>query len=88
MARKCAESCGHCEYAKKMLGDLIIAEPEAFIAFAGPRVIEQTIGQALPEGFQTSEYLLEHGLLDAIVPRTEMRSTIVRALRLLTDPVQ
>jgi acetyl-CoA carboxylase carboxyl transferase subunit beta len=71
-----------------MLGDLIIAEPEAFIAFAGPRVIEQTIGQALPEGFQTSEYLLEHGLLDAIVPRPEMRSTIVRALRLLTDPVQ
>ena len=71
-----------------MLGDLIFAEPEAFIAFAGPRVIEQTIGQALPEGFQTSEYLLEHGLLDAIVPRTELPGTIVRTLRLLTDPIQ
>ena len=70
-----------------MLGDLIFAEPEAFIAFAGPRVIEQTIGQALPEGFQTSEYLLEHGLLDAIVPRLELRDTIVRTLRLLTDPI-
>lgn len=70
-----------------MLGDLIVAEPEAFIAFAGPRVIEQTIGQALPEGFQTSEYLLEHGLLDAIVPRLELRDTIVRTLRLLTDPI-
>ncbi len=70
-----------------MLGDLNIAEPEAFIAFAGPRVIEQTIGQALPEGFQTSEYLLEHGLLDDIVPRLQMREYVVRAIRLLTDPV-
>ena len=70
-----------------MLGDLIFAEPEAFIAFAGPRVIEQTIGEALPDGFQSSEYLLEHGLLDAIVPRTELRSMVSRTLRLLTDPV-
>jgi acetyl-CoA carboxylase carboxyl transferase subunit beta len=69
-----------------MLGDLIFAEPEAFIAFAGPRVIEQTIGEALPDGFQSSEYLLEHGLLDAIVPRTELRSMVARTLRLLTDP--
>ncbi|MCB9675990.1 MAG: acetyl-CoA carboxylase carboxyltransferase subunit beta [Alphaproteobacteria bacterium] len=64
-----------------MLGDLIIAEPEALIGFAGPRVIEQTIGQQLPEGFQTSEYLLEHGMIDLIVPRDQLRGTIVRVLR-------
>jgi acetyl-CoA carboxylase carboxyl transferase subunit beta len=69
-----------------MLGDLILAEPNALIGFAGPRVIEQTIGEALPEGFQTSEYLLEHGMIDRIVPRTEMASTIARSLRLLLDP--
>ncbi|MEZ4316034.1 MAG: acetyl-CoA carboxylase, carboxyltransferase subunit beta [Myxococcota bacterium] len=66
-----------------MLGDLIIAEPQALIGFAGPRVIEQTIGQQLPEGFQTSEYLLEHGLIDLIVERDQLRSTIVRVLRQL-----
>ena len=70
-----------------MLGDLILAEPNALIGFAGPRVIEQTIGQALPEGFQTSEYLVEHGMVDRIVPRIEMKATIARCLRLLTDPV-
>ena len=70
-----------------MLGDLILAEPNALIGFAGPRVIEQTIGQALPEGFQTSEYLVEHGMVDRIVPRAEMKATIARCLRLLTDPV-
>ena len=64
-----------------MLGDLILAEPNALIGFAGPRVIEQTIGQSLPEGFQTSEYLLEHGLVDRIVPRAELRETVGRALR-------
>jgi acetyl-CoA carboxylase carboxyl transferase subunit beta len=64
-----------------MLGDLIIAEPEALIGFAGPRVIEQTIGQQLPEGFQTSEYLLEHGMIDLIVDRDQLRNTIVRVLR-------
>jgi len=69
-----------------MLGDLILAEPNALIGFAGPRVIEQTIGEALPEGFQTSEYLLEHGMVDRIVPRTEMAATIARSLRLLMDP--
>ena len=58
------------------LGDIIIAEPGALIGFAGPRVIEQTIGQALPEGFQSSEYLLEHGFLDAIVERKNMRKTL------------
>ncbi len=66
-----------------MLGDVIYAEPEALIGFAGPRVVEQTIGQSLPEGFQTSEYLLEHGMVDAIVPRLELRETIARTLSLL-----
>jgi acetyl-CoA carboxylase carboxyl transferase subunit beta len=69
-----------------MLGDLILAEPNALIGFAGPRVIEQTIGQALPDGFQTSEYLLAHGMVDRIVPRAEMAPTIAKALRLLLDP--
>src|ERR1700684_3835317 len=63
-----------------MLGDLNIAEPGALIGFAGPRVIEQTIRQKLPEGFQTSEFLLEHGFLDAVVPRTELKGYISRAL--------
>jgi len=63
-----------------MLGDLNIAEPGALIGFAGPRVIEQTIRQKLPEGFQTSEFLLEHGFLDAVIPRTELKSYISKAL--------
>lgn len=63
-----------------MLGDLNIAEPKALIGFAGPRVIEQTIRQKLPEGFQRSEFLLEHGFLDAIVNRKEMKAYLVRAL--------
>jgi acetyl-CoA carboxylase carboxyl transferase subunit beta len=62
-----------------MLGDLNIAEPGALIGFAGPRVIEQTIRQKLPQGFQRSEFLLEHGMLDAVVPRREMKSYISRA---------
>jgi acetyl-CoA carboxylase carboxyl transferase subunit beta len=66
-----------------MLGDLNIAEPNALIGFAGPRVIEQTIRQTLPEGFQRSEFLLEHGMLDFIVERSEMKETLVRCLRLL-----
>ncbi|MCA9569335.1 MAG: hypothetical protein KC656_15920, partial [Myxococcales bacterium] len=64
-----------------MLGDLIIAEPEALIGFAGARVIEQTIGESLPEGFQTSEYLLDHGMVDAIVSRGQLRGTLIRLLR-------
>lgn len=64
-----------------MLGDLIIAEPGALIGFAGPRVIQQTIGEQLPEGFQTSEYLLEHGMLDAIIDRHQLRKMMVRFLR-------
>jgi acetyl-CoA carboxylase carboxyl transferase subunit beta len=63
-----------------MLGDLNIAEPGALIGFAGPRVIEQTIRQKLPEGFQRSEFLLEHGFLDAIVPRGEMKQYLADAL--------
>lgn len=64
-----------------MLGDVNIAEPKALIGFAGPRVIEQTIRQKLPEGFQTSEFLLEHGMLDMVVDRREMKDAIVRILR-------
>ncbi len=63
-----------------MLGDLNIAEPGALIGFAGPRVIEQTIRQKLPPGFQRSEFLLEHGMLDAVVARKEMKSSLARAL--------
>lgn len=64
-----------------MLGDVILAEPGALIGFAGPRVIEQTIKQALPAGFQRSEFLLEHGMVDAIVDRRELKSTAARLLR-------
>ena len=64
-----------------MLGDVNIAEPKALIGFAGPRVIEQTIRQKLPEGFQRSEFLLEHGMLDMVVDRREMKETIGRVLR-------
>jgi len=63
-----------------MLGDVIISEPGALIGFAGPRVIKQTIGQDLPEGFQTSEFLLEHGFVDAIYPREEMKEKIALLL--------
>jgi acetyl-CoA carboxylase carboxyl transferase subunit beta len=66
-----------------MLGDLNIAEPKALIGFAGPRVIEQTIRQKLPEGFQRSEFLLEHGMLDLIIDRREMKATIARSLRFM-----
>jgi len=64
-----------------MLGDLNIAEPRALIGFAGPRVIEQTIREKLPEGFQRSEFLLEHGMLDLVVHRSELKATVARALR-------
>jgi len=67
-----------------MLGDLNIAEPGALIGFAGPRVIEQTIRQKLPPGFQRSEFLLEHGMLDAVVHRKEMKAYIARALEFMT----
>ena len=64
-----------------MLGDLNIAEPGAQIGFAGPRVIEQTIRQKLPEGFQRSEFLLKHGMLDAVVARSELKAYLATALR-------
>jgi len=65
------------------LGDVIIAEPKALIGFAGPRVIEQTIREKLPPGFQRSEFLLEHGMIDAIVPRGELRDRLAQILQLL-----
>jgi acetyl-CoA carboxylase carboxyl transferase subunit beta len=68
-----------------MLGDLNIAEPGALIGFAGPRVIEDTIRQKLPEGFQTAEFLLEHGFLDAIVPRKELKPYVSQALTFFLD---
>jgi acetyl-CoA carboxylase carboxyl transferase subunit beta len=71
-----------------MLGDLNIAEPEALIGFAGPRVIEQTIRQKLPEGFQRSEFLLEHGFLDAIVSRKDMKQYLSQTLSWMTDPTE
>jgi acetyl-CoA carboxylase carboxyl transferase subunit beta len=66
-----------------MLGDFNAAEPGALIGFAGPRVIRQTIGRDLPEGFQTSEYLLEHGFLDFIIKRTEMKEKLTQLLKLI-----
>jgi acetyl-CoA carboxylase carboxyl transferase subunit beta len=71
-----------------MLGDLNIAEPGALIGFAGPRVIEQTIRQKLPEGFQRSEFLLQHGMLDAVVHRRDMKQYIGRALEFMQVPAQ
>jgi len=67
-----------------MQGDMILAEPGAVIGFAGPRVIKQTIGQDLPAGFQTAEFLLEHGMIDAVVPRSELRDTTAQLLRHMT----
>jgi acetyl-CoA carboxylase carboxyl transferase subunit beta len=65
-----------------MLGDLNIAEPRALIGFAGPRVIEQTIRQKLPEGFQRSEFLLDHGMIDVVIDRREMKALVARVLRM------
>ena len=64
------------------LGDIVLAEPGALIGFAGPRVIQQTIGQTLPEGFQRAEFQMDHGFVDAVVPRKELRDTLIRLLRL------
>jgi acetyl-CoA carboxylase carboxyl transferase subunit beta len=71
-----------------MLGDLNIGEPGALIGFAGPRVIEQSIRQKLPEGFQRSEFLLKHGMLDAVVPRGEMKAYIARAFEFFAGPAE
>ena len=64
------------------LGDIMLAEPGALIGFAGPRVIEQTIGEKLPAGFQRSEFQLEHGFVDQVVPRDQLRDTLIRVLQL------
>ncbi|HEU4870978.1 MAG TPA: acetyl-CoA carboxylase, carboxyltransferase subunit beta, partial [Pyrinomonadaceae bacterium] len=69
-----------------MLGDVIIAEPKALIGFAGPRVIEQTIRQKLPKDFQRSEFLLDHGMIDAIVDRRELRDYVVKVLNFMMNP--
>src|SRR5215469_2130278 len=69
-----------------MLGDIALAEPGAVIGFAGARVIEETIREKLPEGFQRSEYLLEHGMVDMVVPRKELKDTLARIVRLLMSP--
>ena len=66
-----------------MLGDLNISEPNALIGFAGPRVVKETIGKDLPNGFQRSEFVLEHGFLDAIVPRSQLKSKLAFALKML-----
>jgi acetyl-CoA carboxylase carboxyl transferase subunit beta len=68
-----------------MIGDVVIAEPHALIGFAGPRVIEQTVRETLPEGFQRSEFLLAHGAVDLIVDRRELRATVARLIALLTN---
>ena len=68
-----------------MLGDIIIGEPRALIGFAGPRVIQQTVRETLPEGFQRSEFLLEHGALDMIVDRRDLRDRLAALLRMMLD---
>jgi acetyl-CoA carboxylase carboxyl transferase subunit beta len=69
-----------------MLGDIIVGEPKALIGFAGPRVIEQTIRQKLPKGFQRSEFLLDHGMIDAVVDRRELRDFIIKSLNFMMNP--
>jgi acetyl-CoA carboxylase carboxyl transferase subunit beta len=71
-----------------MLGDLNVAEPRALIGFAGPRVIQQTVRETLPEGFQRSEFLLEHGGLDMIIDRRDMRERLAQLLRLMLKRAQ
>ena len=69
-----------------MVGDITLAEPGAVVGFAGARVIEETIHEKLPEGFQRAEYLRDHGMVDLVVPRAELRATLGRLLGLLRDP--
>lgn len=78
----CDPTSGGVSASFAMLGDINISEPKTLIAFAGPRVIEQTIKQELPPGFQTSEFLLEHGILDMVVEREELRPTLIKLLRM------
>jgi len=83
LAVLCDPTTGGVAASFAMLGDLDLAEPGALIGFAGRRVIEQTTNQVLPEGFQSAEFLLVHGMLDAIVPRAQMRATLGRLLAML-----
>jgi acetyl-CoA carboxylase carboxyl transferase subunit beta len=83
LAVLCDPTTGGVAASFAMLGDLDLAEPGALIGFAGRRVIEQTTNQVLPEGFQSAEFLLVHGMLDAIVPRSQMRATLARLLGML-----
>jgi len=83
----CDPTTGGVTASFAMLGDIQIAEPGAMIGFAGARVIEQTVREKLPEGFQRAEYLLEHGILDMVVKRGDMRETLARVISLLRQPV-
>jgi len=83
----CDPTTGGVTASFAMLGDIQIAEPGAMIGFAGARVIEQTVREKLPEGFQRAEYLLEHGILDMVVKRGEMRDTLARVISLLREPL-
>ncbi|MBE9603467.1 acetyl-CoA carboxylase carboxyltransferase subunit beta [Acetobacteraceae bacterium H6797] len=83
----CDPTTGGVTASFAMVGDIQIAEPGAMIGFAGARVIEQTVREKLPEGFQRAEYLLEHGILDMVVKRTEMKETLARVISLLREPV-
>jgi acetyl-CoA carboxylase carboxyl transferase subunit beta len=82
----CDPTTGGVTASFAMLGDVQIAEPGALIGFAGARVIEQTVREKLPEGFQRAEYLLQHGILDMVVKRGEMRATLARLIGLLRVP--
>ncbi|MGG5886858.1 acetyl-CoA carboxylase, carboxyltransferase subunit beta [Falsiroseomonas sp. HC035] len=82
----CDPTTGGVTASFAMLGDIQIAEPNALIGFAGARVIEQTVREKLPEGFQRAEYLLEHGILDMVVKRHDMRDTLARTISLLREP--
>jgi acetyl-CoA carboxylase carboxyl transferase subunit beta len=81
----CDPTTGGVTASFAMLGDIQIAEPGAMIGFAGARVIEQTVREKLPEGFQRAEYLLEHGILDMVVKRHDMRETLARVISLLRE---
>ena len=82
----CDPTTGGTSASFSMLGDIQIAEPGALISFAGPRVIEQTIRQKLPAGFQRAEFLLEHGMVDRVTPRAQLRQTLIDILSIL-NPV-
>ena len=80
---RCGSKASTASFAS--LGDITLAEPGALIGFAGPRVIEQKIGEKLPEGFQRSEFQLQHGFVDKVVPRTEMKAVLAQILQLHTQ---